>query len=512
MSRVSFHVNMGFWEIINMLVRVASAACLLLSANAFAQNDGLISEESAATARELMERGLDSDIGYEVVRSLTTEVGPRLAGSEQEARARDWAVQMFTELGFENVRVEPFDMPYWNRGEIDLRIVEPFPQNLFATALGGSAATPQNGLEREIAFFDSFEDLRDAPDDGSLQDHIVYVNDRMISVQTGAGYGPANRKRQFAWLEAEARGAAGVIIRSVGTDSHRFPHTGMMSTPSARSVSVGSHSQIVIDYLESEHPDYETSNVRSSIPAVAVSAPDADQIERIHALGETLTVELSAVAGWRGVRQSGNVIAEIPGRELPDEIVLIGAHLDSWDEATGAVDDGAGVGIVTGAAQLIGQLPRAPRRTIRVVLFGAEEVGLLGAFAYARQNASDVGNIILASESDFGAGPVWSLTSGTSDEGTLFLDEVQSIIAPLGIIRGDRANNGGGPDIIPLAMQGVPVFRLTQDGTDYFDLHHTPDDTFDKIDPDDFAQNVAAWAAVVWLAADSDVEFRMRDE
>jgi Peptidase family M28 len=495
-----------------MFIRVASAACLLMSATAYAQDDALISEESAATARELMQRGLESDTGYEIVRSLTTEVGPRLGGSEQEARARDWAVQMFTELGFENVRVEPFEMPYWDRGSIELRIVEPFPQMLIGSALGGSAATPQNGLERDIVFFDSFDALRDAPGDGSLEGRIAYVNDRMISAQTGAGYGPANAKRQFAWLEAEARGAAAVIIRSVGTDSHRFPHTGMMSTPNASSVAAGRHSRAVIDYLNAEHPDFNENRVWSSIPAVAVSAPDADQIERIHGAGETLRAHLSVVAGWRGMRQSGNVIAEIPGRELPDEVVLIGAHLDSWDEATGAIDDGAGVGIVTAAAHLIGQLPRAPRRTIRVVLFGAEEVGLLGAFAYARQNADEIGNIVLASESDFGAGLVWSLTSGTSDEGTAFLDETQRIISPLGIIRGDRANRGGGPDIIPLAMQGVPVFRLTQDGTDYFDLHHTPDDTFDKIDPDELAQNVAAWAAVVWLAADSDVEFRTQDE
>jgi len=497
-----------------MFIRIASAACLILSAtaSATAQDGDLISEDTANTARELIEGGLASDTGYEVVRSLTTEVGPRLGGSEQEARARDWAVQMFTELGFENVRIEPFEMPYWERGAIELRIVEPFPQPLFATSLGGSASTPQNGLELEIVFFDSFDALRNAPNDGALEDHIVYVNDRMISAQTGAGYGPANNKRRFAWLEAEARGAAGVIIRSVGTDSHRFPHTGMMSSPNAGSVASGSHSSAVVDYLNAEHPDFNDERVWASIPAVAVSAPDADQIERIHALGETLTVRLSAVAGWRGMRQSGNVVAEIPGRELPDEVVLIGAHLDSWDEGTGAVDDGAGVGIVTGAAHLISQLPRAPRRTIRVVLFGAEEVGLLGAIAYAQQNADEVGNIVLASESDFGAGPVWSLTSGASEEATAFLDEVQSIIAPLGIIRGDRANNGGGPDIIPLAMQGVPVFRLTQDGTDYFDLHHTPDDTFDKIDSGDFAQNVAAWAAVVWLAADSEVEFRTQDE
>lgn len=493
-----------------MLVRIATTIALVSAFPALAIQDRLISESQEDTAVQLMEMGLESDTGYEIVRSLTTEVGPRLGGSQQEARARDWAVQMFTELGFSNVRIQTFDMPYWDRGAISTSIVTPYPQPLRASALGGSAATPQGGIEAQIVYFDSFDDLREY--DGSLENRIAYVNDRMISAQTGAGYGPANQKRRFAWLEAEARGAIGVMIRSVGTDSHRFPHTGMMSTPSSSSMSDGTHSETAMAYIREEHPDFAESRMWSSIPAVALSAPDADQIERIHAAGETISVRLSAIAGWRGSRQSGNVIAEIPGRELPDEIVLIGAHLDSWDEATGAVDDGAGVGIVTAAAHLIDQLPRAPRRTIRVVLFGAEEVGLLGAFAYARENAAETPNIVMASESDFGAGPVWSLSSGASEEGTRFMDEAQRIIAPLGIIRGDRASRGGGPDIIPLAAQGVPVFRLNQDGTDYFDLHHTPDDTFDKIDPESLAQNVAAWAAVTWLAAETDVEFRMQDE
>ncbi|WP_420432989.1 M28 family peptidase [Hyphobacterium sp.] len=493
-----------------MFFRIASAIALMASVPAFAFQNDLISDGEAGTARQLMEMAAESDTGYEIVRSLTTEVGPRLGGSQQEARARDWAVQMFTELGFSNVRIESFEMPFWNRGPISAAIVAPFPQPMLASALGGSAATPQGGLNAEIVFFDSYTALRDF--DGSLEGRIAFVNDRMIRAQTGAGYGPANDKRRYAWLEAEARGASGVMIRSVGTDSHRFPHTGMISTPRTDTVAGGAHSQIAVDYLEQEHPDFTERRVWSSIPAVALSAPDADQIERIHQSGETVRVSLSVVAGWRGNRQSGNVVAEIPGREQPEEIVLIGAHLDSWDEATGAVDDGAGVGIVTAAAHMIDRLPRAPRRTIRVVLFGAEEVGLLGAFAYARENAEEVGNIVMASESDFGAGRVWSLTSGTSEDGTQFLDQAQQIIAPLGIIRGSRASRGGGPDIIPLAAQDVPVFRLSQDGTDYFDLHHTPDDTFDKIDPEALAQNVAAWAAITWLIAETDVEFRTLPE
>lgn len=493
-----------------MIIRLASLASLALSTVAFSQDVSLISSEERQTAVELIEQGLEAETGLEIVRSLTTEVGPRLGGSEQEARARDWAVQMFTELGFENVRIERFEMPFWDRGNLEVSISAPFPQPMLGTALGGSGGTPQGGIEAEVVFFASFDDLQAY--DGSLEGQLVFVNDRMVRAQTGAGYGPANRKRQFAWLEAQARGAAGVIIRSVGTSTHRFPHTGMMSTPSANSVQGNRHSQTALDYLEREHPDFLETPVRAEIPAIAISAPDADQVERIHEAGESIHVHLDVEAGWQGTVESGNVIAEIPGRELPDEIVLIGAHLDSWDEATGALDDGAGVGIVTGAAHLIAQLPRAPRRTIQIVLFGAEEVGLLGAFAYARENADNVGNIVLASESDFGAGHVWSLTSWASEEGTDFLDATQEVIASLGIIRGSRVSRNGGPDIIPLAAQGVPVFRLTQHGSDYFDYHHTPDDTVDKIDPEAFAQNVAAWAAVTWLAAETRAEFRTVDE
>lgn len=466
-----------------LLVATAAAAAAAAAAQPLPGEPG---DESRRVARTLADQALTSDLAYEITRSLTTEVGPRLAGTEAEARARDWAVRKLTQLGFENVRVEPFELRVWTRGESvheEAAIVAPYPQPLFATSLGGAAGTPEAGVEAEVAFFDSFDDLT-ASDGGedALAGRVVFVNDRMVATRTGEGYGWANRKRQRAWLEAEARGAAAVLIRSVGTSSHRFAHTGMMSFPEGR---------------------------QARIPALAVSAPDADQIERIHRLGETVRVRVRTGAGWRGEAQSGNVIAEVTGSEAPEEIVVIGAHLDSWDAGTGAIDDGAGVGIVTAAAKLILDQPRRPRRTVRVVLFGAEEVGLVGARAYARARADDgtLADHVIGSESDFGARAVWRFSSNVAEHALPFVDAVHREMAHLGVIRGGNAS-GGGPDMIPLQSAGMPVVSLDQNGEDYFEFHHTPDDTFDKIDPREMAQNVAAWVIFTWLAADSDQDFR----
>jgi Zn-dependent M28 family amino/carboxypeptidase len=198
------------------------------------------------------------------------------------------------------------------------------------------------------------------------------------------------------------------------------------------------------------------------------------------------------------------------GSEKPEEIVLIGGHLDSWDLGTGAVDDGAGIAITTAAAKLIANLPKRPKRTIRVVMFGAEEVGLLGAFAYSLKHSGNLHNHVVATESDFGARNIWQIVSNVNPEATKLVDEIAKILAPLGIVRGGSNVKGGGPDIIPMAAKGVPTIRLNQEGTDYFDLHHTPDDTLDKINPDELAQNVAAYAAAIYLFADTDVELKTK--
>jgi len=250
----------------------------------------------------------------------------------------------------------------------------------------------------------------------------------------------------------------------------------------------------------------------ANIPVIAISNPDADHLRRLHNLGKPLTISLHSSSKWKGDVKSGNVIMDLIGSERPEEIVLIGGHLDSWDLGTGAVDDGAGVAITSAAANLIAQLPKRPKRTIRVVMFGAEEVGLLGARAYAQKHADNLSNHVVATESDFGAQTIWQLVSNVNEDANVLFDEIAHVIKPLGIVRGSSEEPGGGPDIIPLAMQGVPTIRLKQNGRDYFDLHHTPDDTLDKIDPKELAQNVAAYAATIYLIADSDFELRKLDK
>jgi len=420
------------------------------------------------------------DFAYNFTRDLTTELGPRLAGSDSEAKARDWTLKRFEAAGLENLRIEPFTIKGWSRGLETFRVNAPFPQDMYITALGGSAATPRKGITAEIAYFPTFEDLEKAPE-GGLDGKIVFISGLMEKFANGAGYGPANNKRRRGASEAGKRGALAVVIRSVGTDSHRFPHTGQMN------------------YVEGIKP----------IPIGALSAPDADQLERIlsKAGDDPVSVTLNLTTQKLGDKPSGNVIGEIRGTEAPEEIIVIGGHLDSWDLGTGAVDDGIGVGITFGALKLLKDLGLQPKRTIRMVAFGAEEVGLLGARAYAEAHKDDLNRHYIGSESDFGGGPVYELQGGVSTEAKAEIDRIAQVLAPLGIKRSTSPTTGG-PDITPMNQMGVPAIRLQQNGYDYFDLHHTPDDTFDKINPDHVKQNVAAWAAMIWMLSESDVDFR----
>ena len=434
-------------------------------------------EDIDPNIKKLVELALNGTEAYDITRSLTTEIGPRLAGTEAEARARKWAEEKFLSLGFSNVKTEAFTVNGWVRGEENASIVTPYPQQLYVTSLGGSVATPEEGITAPVAFFEDFEALEDAPE-GGLEGKIAYISGKMKKARDGAGYGPANRKRQRGATESAKRGAVAVIIRSVGTDSHRFPHTGQMR--------------------------YADEN---KIPIGALSAPDADQLDRIFASGKDVEISLKLTPKGVGKQTSGNVVGEIIGSEKPEEIILIGAHLDSWDQGTGAVDDGAGVGIVMGAAKVLMKSGLRPKRTIRVVLFGSEEVGLIGARAYAQQHAQELDNHFVATESDFGAGRIYGFQAGKAEANIKLVKEMAPHFKPLGIEFIEGVTTGG-PDIIPMAAVGVPAIRLNQDGTDYFDLHHTPDDTFDKIDPEAMAQNVAAYATFIWLASETDKNFR----
>ena len=410
----------------------------------------------------LRDAALKDDYAWEITEGLTTEVGQRLAGTEAEARARTWAVAKLKALGFSNVRVEPFDMPTWTRGQEAAEILAPFPQKLVVAALGNSASTGLAGVTGEVIGFDSVADLERAPD-AAVRGKIVFVSHAMPRTQDGSGYGVFGAPRRQGPSIASKKGAIGIVIRSIGTDHHRNPHTGVQS------------------FAEGVRP----------IPAGALTLPDAEQLQRILKRGRPVTMHLTLVS-QTGRGQSGNVIAEVPGRDPRLPAILVGGHLDSWDQGTGAIDDATGVAIAAAAAKHI-MVAGRPLRTIRVVWFGAEEPGLFGGLAFQKGHKEAY---YAMAESDFGAGRVWKVNSKLGKEREPEARMLQTALAPLGIVPG-ALDDADGSDIGPMLGAGAPGVGLSQDGTYYFDLHHTPDDTLDKVDREELRQNVAAWTAML---------------
>lgn len=432
-----------------------------------------IPKAAIEAAEQLRESALNSALGYQIIQSLTTEVGARLAGSEADARAVAWAKAKFEQLGYDKVWLEPVTFPKWQRRAEHAEVLGGNAQALHLTALGGS---PGGVVEGEVVRFADLAALEAAPA-GSLAGKIAFVDYAMVRTRDGSGYGPASRIRSRGPSAAIRAGAAGYLMRSVGTDSHRNPHTGIT----------------------------RFDDGLTPIPAAALAVPDADQLTRLLALGpQRMRVALDC--GWDGTATSHNVIGEIRGSQPDAGVVLIGAHLDSWDLGTGAVDDGAGIGITMAAGHLVGEMTKRPTRTIRVVAFANEEQGLHGGKAYASTHGADVAKHLLAAESDFGAGRIYEYSSSAPAHALAADRQIAAALAPLGIAHAP-GSGGPGPDLGPFAAQGLAWATLKQDGSDYFDLHHTPDDTFDKIDPAAVAQNVAAYAVFAYLAASAEGDF-----
>jgi hypothetical protein len=437
-----------------------------------------LSAADIAVATELRERALAGSGAFAIVESLTREVGHRMAGSENDAKGVAWAVAQFKQLGFPKVYTEPVSFPVWDRGFEGAAILSPEPEPLTVTALGGSIGTPRGGVSGEIVMYADAQALQ-AAEPGSLAGKIAYVARRMQRTRDGSDYGPAVIARVQGANFAARAGAVAVLIRSIGTDEQaRTPHTGTM----------------------------RYDNTLTRIPAAALSPVDADRLEAQLAKGP-VTVKLELGGRQRaGEYTSANVIGEIPGSEFPDEVVAIGGHLDSWDLGTGALDNGAGVAITMAAGALIGRLDTPPKRTIRVIAFANEEQGIWGGRQYARNNAERVAQHVLAAESDFGAGRIWRFSSRVREEALPVIERIYGVVAPLGIERGDNAASGGA-DFSAMRDLGMPLLGLNQDGTTYFDYHHTAADTLDKIDPKDLDFNVAVYAAVAYLAAQAGPVF-----
>ncbi|WP_229807766.1 M20/M25/M40 family metallo-hydrolase [Asticcacaulis endophyticus] len=440
-------------------------------------------------AAKLRDAALKSNEAYAFVSHLTTRFGARPAGSDSERNSAVWAAEELKKMGFDNVRIDTFPLALWQRGAESLEITGPFAQKMVVTALGGSGATPPEGVTGEAAIFETYQDFTTSTAD--LKGKIVVILQPTVRTQTGVGYGVnSGSMRRQGPEAAKARGAIGYVMRSLGTEDHRFAHTGATR------------------FLGDE-----------GLAALAISPPDAEQFERLLKLQREgkagpLTLKMVSTPKFLGNGTSQNVIAEIKGRNRPNEIITIGGHLDSWDLGTGATDDGAGVAITMAAAKVMIDHKMRPERTVRVVFWGSEEVsqpgdkGLSGATAYAEKYAVAGSNEthIAAAESDFGADVVYSLSLPKASDET-FKAKLGNVLYPLNIYTDRADSTGGGPDTGPLKNKDVPVFDLQQNGTDYFDVHHTVDDVLERIDPKKMDQNVAAWAATVWMIANTSVTF-----
>jgi hypothetical protein len=430
----------------------------------------LLAAAPPSPAERLRDEALTGDkVAWDIVEDLTTEVGPRLAGTEAEGRARQWAVKRLKGLGFRNVHVEDATMATWVRGAETAEIVAPFPQRLVVAALGDSGATPAGGVTAPVIGFDSIDALRAAPAE-AVRGKIVFVSHAMQPNQDGSGYGYYGAVRRSAPAVAAQKGAVAVVIRSLGTDHHRNPHTGLTSWGGVAPIAAG-----------------------------ALAIPDAENLERMLKRSPNVTMHIVLTPRFVGNTATGNVVADVPGTDPAAGMILVGGHLDSWDLGTGAIDDAAGVGIVTAAAKRILDGPRQ-RRTIRVIWFGDEETGGAGSRAYFAAHRQD--NVVFVGESDFGADRVWRFVPGFAEANTPLADRIAAALFPLGINRA-AGEVEAGADLGAWVRAGAAGADLGQDGTRYFDYHHTPDDTLDKVDPAQLRQNVAAWTAMLSLVANA---------
>lgn len=421
-------------------------------------------------AAELRDKALAGTRAVDWVRGLTDEAGPRLSGSRGDAASVVWALANLQAQGFSNVHPEKVMVRAWQRGIETGEVTSPVGQPLVLTALGGSVPTPAGGLEAEIVEAPSIEAMQEKGA-SAVKGKIVFFNKKLERGSGMTGYGKTVDVRTQGASAAAKLGAVGVLIRSIGTHRNRIPHTG------------------AVDYV---------ANV-SKIPAAALAFPDAELLERLVRGGRPVRVRFTLTCSEGPEAESANVVGELRGSSKPEEIVLLGAHRDSWDLGTGAIDDAAGCGIVIEAARLIGALPKHPPRTIRICLYANEENGVAGGKAYFKAHEAELSKFAAALESDSGTDRPVALdwTAGASADP--FVKEVAALVQPIGVELG--IEGGGGADVGTLKPAGVPMFAFRQDVTRYFDYHHSANDTFDKIDPNGLDKNVAAVAVFAYCAA-----------
>lgn len=449
------------------MIRRASlllAAALLAGTPLAAQDASAIAARYRTQADSLIRAATADSTAWLRIAEMVDRFGPRFSGTPELEAAIDWTVEQMRADGLENVHTEPVMVPRWVRGEESAELVAPRAAALHMLGLGGSIGTPPEGIEAEVLVVGSFDELRARA--GEARGRIVLFD---VPFTT---YGETVQYRGRGAVEAARVGAVASLIRSVGPFGMQTPHTG-----STR-------------YNDSVPP----------IPAAALTMEDAMMLRRMAARGDRPRVRLRMGAHTLPDAPSRNVVAELRGRELPDEVVVLGGHIDSWDVAPGAMDDAGGCVAAWEAVRLMARLGLRPRRTVRVVLWTNEENGLRGATAYRDAHRDEVPNHVLAIESDAGVfAPTGFGFTGT-DAAFETVRGIGALLAPIGA--GTVNRGGGGADIGPIMALGVPGMGLEVDGSRYFWYHHTTADTPDKLDPRDVSRSVAAMAVMAWVAAE----------
>jgi carboxypeptidase Q len=415
-------------------------------------------------ADSLIAGALADSSAYTLLAQMTDRFGHRLSGSAALEQAIDWILSEMRQDGLDSVRGEPVVVPHWVRGEESLELLEPRLARLPILGLGGSIATPPDGITAPVLVVTSFDDLHmQAP---QAQGKIVVFD---VPFTT---YGATVAYRVTGAIQAARAGAVASLVRSVTPFSLRTPHTGVMY--------------------------YDSTVV--PIPHAAITVEDAKLLHRMQDRGERIVIRLRMADQMLPDAPSRNVIAELRGRVLPEEVVVMGGHIDSWDVGQGAVDDGGGVAVAWQALRLMKRLGLRPKRTVRIVGWTNEENGLRGAMAYRNAQADALGQHVLAIESDGGAFRPRGFGFTGSDSAFAIVGQIAGLLRPIGA---DSMERGGGEaDIGPLMKEGVPGMGLNVDGTRYFWYHHTNADTIDKLDPQEMSACVAAMAVMAYVVAD----------
>jgi carboxypeptidase Q len=448
---------------------IALAACLTAvvgGSELSAQQASGIADQYREAANRIIAAALSDSSAYNRLTELVDRFGHRFSGSSNLERALDWILDEMERDGLDNVRGEPVMVPHWVRGNESATLLEPRSKQLHMLGLGGSIGTPPEGIIAEVLVIESFDELSERA--AEAEGKIVLFNAPWME------YGPTVQYRGRGAVAAAEAGAVASLIRSVTPYSMDTPHTGAMGY---------------------------SDDVRR-IPHAAITAEDAGMLQRMQERGERIVVRLQMEAETLPDVESRNVMAEIVGYEMPEEVIVMGGHIDSWDVGQGAMDDGGGCVAAWEAVKLLQRLGLRPRRTVRVVMWTNEENGLRGGNAYRDAHRAELENHVLAIESDAGVFEPKGFGFSGSDAAFDLVSRIGALLEPINA--GQISRGGGGADIGPIMREGVPGMGLNVDGSKYFWYHHSNADTIDKLDPREVALSVAALAVMSYVVADME--------